>query len=453
MTVTSSGGNSQVTQTNTATDPNTGAISTTTDTAIYSPSGQVLSDVVTDSNSNVLSSTVNTYDALGKKLSEVDGTGGNAVTTAWTYDAAGNITSKKVAGAVTTYGHDSSGNLTSVTDPVGNVTSFGYNPQGQVTSMTDPLGHTTYESYDANGQLASVTNRDGLKRTMLYTADGQIQTETWYAADGVTVVDTLGYTYYDATSDGGNAGIDGKLKTASNNQGMYTFTYNAQDQLQQVTEPFGVWLSFGYDAYGNRTSVTDSFGGTTTSIYNTANQLTSRSLSQAGATVLSVVLANYNAAGQVGQIAMRGPGSPASLAAMETYTYSPAGQITDLKETGPTGPTIAEYVQAYNSGAQLTSETTGGATQNYSYDGQGQLTTAGSKNYSYDANGNRTLAGYVIGPDNQVLSDGTYKYTYDAEGNESTKTSIASGDNWTYSYDNVNHLTQAVEKTSAARLS
>ena len=29
--------------------------------------------------------------------------------------------------------------------------------------------------------------------------------------------------------------------------------------------------------------------------------------------------------------------------------------------------------------------------------------------------------GYVIGPDNEILSDGTYTYTYDAEGNRTAK--------------------------------
>ncbi len=75
---------------------------------------------------------------------------------------------------------------------------------------------------------------------------------------------------------------------------------------------------------------------------------------------------------------------------------------------------------------------------NYTYDPAGQLLTAGSGTYSYDGTGNRTNPGYQTGPGNQLLSDGTYNYTYDAEGNEITKTNIASGDQWTYGYDNLN---------------
>src|SRR5207248_1313709 len=86
----------------------------------------------------------------------------------------------------------------------------------------------------------------------------------------------------------------------------------------------------------------------------------------------------------------------------------------------------------------------------YTTDGQLAQATrysdaAGTRTYTYDPNGNRTSAGYVTGRDNQLLSDGTFTYTYDAEGNERTKTAIATGDKWTYGYDNLNHLVAAVE--------
>ncbi len=79
------------------------------------------------------------------------------------------------------YVYDSSGNQTSVTDPLGNVTNFTYDALGnvltrsaklangtaqtwsytyntfsQVTSSTDPLGNTTIFQYDSKGNLTSV---------------------------------------------------------------------------------------------------------------------------------------------------------------------------------------------------------------------------------------------------------------------------------------------------------
>ena len=51
--------------------------------------------------------------------------------------------------------------------------------------------------------------------------------ETWYAADGVMVVDTLSYSY-----DG-----EGNLLSASNSHGGYAFTYDYDGRLLTVSEP------------------------------------------------------------------------------------------------------------------------------------------------------------------------------------------------------------------------
>ncbi|MFQ3650697.1 MAG: RHS repeat domain-containing protein [Gemmataceae bacterium] len=77
-------------------------------------------------------------------------------------------------------------------------------------------------------------------------ADGVLLGQTWLAADGLTVVDTLSFSY---TSDG-------LLLSASNGFGAYTFTWD-DGQLLGVTNPFGVTLTFGYDGDGRRTSVAD----------------------------------------------------------------------------------------------------------------------------------------------------------------------------------------------------
>jgi len=421
-----------------------------TETIIYNAGGKVLSDVMVDNASGqTLFSRAYTYDAYGDTLTDTEG----GQTTAWTYDDSGHqLTETQGYGSAhpttTRYGYDFAGDLTSVTDPDNNTTTFAYDGEGHVTLMTDPLGHQVKETYNDQGQLTSVINRNGLARDITYTADGQIATETWYAADGTTVVDTLTYTYFDSSNDGGNAAEDGKLKAAANSAGTYAFSYDTQGRITHVTEPFAVSLTFGYDNYGNRTLVSDSLGGTTTSQYDNTNELTNLTFSRNGQTVLSVG-ETYTANAQLQTQTDYGSGNPGSLVASSTYTYDAAGRLTDLAETGPTGNTIADYLEAYNSGNQLTSKSTSGNPENYTYDNQGELKTAANNTYSYDANGNRTMAGYVIGPDNQILSDGLNNYTYDAEGNEATKTKIATGDKWTYSYDNMNHMVQAVDKTSA----
>ncbi len=97
-----------------------------------------------------------------------------------------------------------------------------------------------------------------------------------------------------------------------------------------------------------------------------------------------------------------------------------------------------------------------GVTTTYGYDADNQLTSEMSPvesiGYSYDAAGNRNGAGDVIGPGNQLLSDGVWNYTYDAAGNLIQKVGVSPGPDknltWTYTYDNLNALTSAVETTS-----
>jgi RHS repeat-associated protein len=82
-------------------------------------------------------------------------------------------------------------------------------------------------------------------------------------------------------------------------------------------------------------------------------------------------------------------------------------------------------------------------TTTYGYDAASQLTSVNGTGYAYDANGNRNMTGYSTGPGNRLLSDGTWNYSYDAVGNTIQKTNIASGEYWTYAWNDANQLTLA----------
>jgi RHS repeat-associated protein len=429
----------------------------TTYTDVLNGDGEVLSETITDNSTGAVTDAYSrTYDDAGNMLTQTDGSGR---TTAWTYNAANQVTSETVAygtpqAATTTFAYDANGNLLSVTDPDNNTTSYTYNAQGEETSMTDPLGNTETKTYNDASQLIAQTNRDGLSEDYTYAPAGQVATETWYAADGVTVTDQFIFTYNTAN----------QLVSASNDEGTYTFTYDDQGRVSGVTEPFGVSLSFGYDANGNRDLVQDSFGGTTQSTYDAANQLVSELFSQTGQPSLQVDQ-TYNAAGAV---AGQTDSTNGEVIATAADSYDASGNLTDLLYQAGNGTTLADFQYAYAPGAvvgvvgsggvsdlgnisggstsgDLLAETDNGVTTGYQYDTTGQLTSYGSTTQTYDANGNRNGPGYVVGPDNQLLSDGTNNYTYDADGNETTRTNIATGDTWTYGYDNANQMISAVE--------
>lgn len=335
--------------------------------------------------------------------------------------------------------YDLAGRLIQVTDALNNSTTFAYDAAGNETSTTDPLNHTVTKTYDLAGRLSSITNRNGLRRDFTYDAVGRVLSETWYAADGVTVDDTLSYTY----------NLAGQLLTASNGLGAYTFGYDAAGRVISVDEPFGVSLTMEYDEAGNRTRVTDSLGGEEVSTYNAANQLLSRLFTKTGLLALRVE-ETYDDSGRVTQERRYyGPaGSSLDLIATTDYTYDAAGHVTALDHKNASGGNIASYAFTFDDGGQLTSQTDHGVTKNYTYDDQGQVTGDGTSTYSYDANGNRTMAGYQTGDGNQLLSDGTWNYTYDNEGNVTKKVRIANGLTWTYGYDQRNHLVRAERHTT-----
>ena len=70
----------------------------------------------------------------------------------------------------TTYGYDVAGNLTSVTDPVGNTISYDVNLAGWRTAMDDPDAGARVYGYDAAGNQTSATDAAGDTVVTVYDA-------------------------------------------------------------------------------------------------------------------------------------------------------------------------------------------------------------------------------------------------------------------------------------------
>jgi RHS repeat-associated protein len=371
------------------------------------------------------------FDGDGRATETVDADGHAAFSY---FDPDGRVTQTvDAANHATRQAYDADGHRTSLTDADSNLTTFAYDPAGRRTATTDPLGHTSTSAYDPVGRLTSTTDRLGRTRSFAYDGDGHLRTETWYDASG-HVSDTLGYSY-DA---------DGNQLTASNNNGSYTFTYDAASRMQTEQEPFGVSLTFAYDAAGNRTSVTDSLGGTLTSVYDGNGQLTSRRFSDSSGHALREDL-GYDGDGRVTTSTRYADLAGTQAVGTTTNTYDPDGNLTGLQANDGGGTSLLSYTYAPDPNGWLTSQTLNGTTTSYTYDPTGQLTGAGSAAYSYDATGNRNLPNYVTTAGNQLQTDGTWNYHYDTEGNLSWKINPSTGIIWRYGYDDANRLVSALE--------
>lgn len=76
------------------------------------------------------------------------------------------------------FGYDSGGRLSSVTDANSNVTTITRDTNGNMTGITGPYGQNNTITLDANGYLASLTNPNGETTSFNYTADGLLTSAT-----------------------------------------------------------------------------------------------------------------------------------------------------------------------------------------------------------------------------------------------------------------------------------
>ncbi|MDT3227994.1 RHS repeat protein, partial [Pseudomonas amygdali pv. morsprunorum] len=103
-----------------------------------------------------------TYTALGQ-VASIDGTRTDVNdVTQYAYDAQGNLTTvtNALGQVYTLASFDSYGNPQSITDPNGVVTTLSYTPQGWLASLTIDSSTTQY-AYNEVGDLLQVTTADG----------------------------------------------------------------------------------------------------------------------------------------------------------------------------------------------------------------------------------------------------------------------------------------------------
>ena len=158
-----------------------------------------------------------------------------------------------------------------LTDAAGSVTSYTYNARGQVLTITNPLNEVTTFTYDGNGYLTTVDSTlvgsaDSI--TLTYDALGRVRTTT--NSDGY--IRTYSYDDFDRVTqidypDGTNEKISyNKLDRATFTDRMNrvtSYTYDAVQQLTQVTDPLLRVIKTDWCRCGSLASITDPKGNIT----------------------------------------------------------------------------------------------------------------------------------------------------------------------------------------------
>lgn len=389
--------------------------------------------------------------------------------TTFGYDDANHLTSvtqpvDATTSITTSYGFDTNGNTTRVTDGRGNLTTYTYNPWQLLESVIEPstpahpatADRTFTTTYDAGGLAIkdTVPGTAGTPITVTRSFDelGRLVTETGAGSGAATAQRSFGYD------------LAGRMDSWSHPDGTITATYDDRGLLLSTSAPgsSAVASSFGYDAAGRMTRRTDA-AGTTNFTYTPsrgqldtiADPITDRTLDYA-----------YNDAGQPSQVTYTGVAGVArtfgyddrgrlasdSLAAGATnrytteYVYEKDGDVKEQKITIGAGAT-ATHAYTYDRSGRLAKWTKPDATfVNYAYDGAGNRTAAGATTYSYDAR-NRLA--------NRTVGASTTTYGWSARGTLATVTPplgtptvvaydaldrLASHGTTTYSYDSFDRV-------------
>ena len=421
-----------------------------TTTYSYDAVGQVLKITQADGSFAAF-----TYDAA-HRLTQVSDNLGNKIV--YTLDANGNQTKKQVydpsstltrslsqtfdainrlqtsvgaQGQTTTYGYDSNGNLTSVTDPLSKATTRSFDALNRLVASIDPLSGKTQYQFDANDNLAQVT--DPRSANTVYTYDG----------------------------------LGNKTKQTSPDTGVTTYTYDAAGNVISSTDARGVQTLYSYDAlnrlikksftpnnsYGDISSATYQYdqgkygighltgmtdmSGTTTWLYEIHGRVVQQQqtiglvtlttsyqydatgrLSQLTTPANQIIAYQYNANGQVNAVKVNG------VVLFNAVQYQPFGAITSWVWGNGTA-----YKRSYDLDGRLTKLPLGTDNRSITYDADSRITgetsdgTVPSVSPSFISATNAGTTHYAIKPTgnallSEIIANGTvFNMGYDAIGN------------------------------------
>lgn len=226
----------------------------------YNPDGTIATQ--TTGSGSTKSTLTFGYDSSGRRTSVTDSLGNQEILT---YNNDNQVMSERDArGNLTSYTYDSAARLATVTTPTsaGSATASAfYDAIGRLTEVRDPRGYSTTYSFDDPNRR--VTERDHSNRAWVraFDPEGNLLTENF--PDGRSfsyTYDTLGRLDY--LNYGGGRFADPSYDTDSNmigladHLGTTSYAYDSLSRLNSVTDPYGQTVSYWYDAASNLSRIT-----------------------------------------------------------------------------------------------------------------------------------------------------------------------------------------------------
>jgi RHS repeat-associated protein len=353
--------------------------------------------------------------------------------------------------AVTTLAYDTTGNLTSVANPLGHQVSYSnHSALGLPGRMTDANGILTDYTYDTKGQIVSATQQLPTgNRTTTFTHNNDRQITRIAHPDGR--INQFRYLASGRLEGVGNAldqfvsfGFDvpGNTATVTSARRVPTLSgstlssassgqFSASEQFDSLMRPRvalgnnGQQITRGYDNNGNLVSVTDAANRTTTYTYDALDRVTSITAADGGVTTIG-----YDVRGNVAYVQ-----DPRSV--RTSFTYDGFGQV--LTQASPDSGTTS---YAYDSAGRLITKTlANGKVINQTWDALDRMTSrwggGRTESFTYDQGmyGKGRLT-RLAGPGSQT------DYEYGASGELIQQTTVNHGATFTttWSYDAAGRL-------------
>ncbi len=389
----------------------------------------------------------------GDAISYQDSIGG---VTAYEYDSDGRLISYREAdGTGTDYSRDEKGNIIRETATSGNTGVYSYNEQGKVLSYTDNCGTEEKWTYDAYGRIVTqIIN--GMQTNYTYDAEGLLLTETVVGKGTKTYTRQDGnitdIAYPDGSHDTFSYDVLGNVIQYKNRNGVLTDyeidrAGNVTKETLHLSDDQCLEKSYVYDAYGKLTAETDAMGNTTTYVYDRHDYLSSRILANG-----SKISYQYDANGNLTCVTY-----PDNKTEEETV-YDTAGNLRQVKNTlGFIGRT------EYSSGSQILKQIQAdGGEITYTYAENGLLTektdAEGNKTtYTYDNAGRVIKITDPLGAEKRITYDNGGNLAAVTDGEDNTVTMLynvygelvkvvdANGNQTVYIYDNMGNCVQTVD--------
>jgi len=174
-------------------------------------------------------------------------------------------------GKPTSFAYNDIGQTTTVTAPLSRTTTYSYDGDGKVTTIVDPLQQPTQIQWSADFAVTRITEANGKATNYVYNDNGYM-TDKYDQLSNHTVL-----TYQNLQVDAND--VSGKWSTIGATGIGRTIPHisqlaTKQDPLQVAANIASKW-TFSYDGNGNVTQVTDPLNNSSSNTYNSDGTLNS----------------------------------------------------------------------------------------------------------------------------------------------------------------------------------